>query len=157
MQGCAGSVSCAARCGGADVFLSILDAQDRAFEALRVVDQGAAGCREDAAGGGVDCRRHDFVAFRAKDASRPDESTIVVVNAAEVGVDNDMVVFRIEASHFLWKMVRRLAGTLWQRSGWARVSVEQFAELIEGRKTAAMDIAAWTAPGSGLFLESVRY
>jgi hypothetical protein len=29
--------------------------------------------------------------------------------------------------------------------------------LIAGRKTAEMDIAAWTAPGSGLFLESVRY
>jgi tRNA pseudouridine38-40 synthase len=100
--------------------------------------------------------RHDFAAFRAKDPSRPDESTVVVVNAAEVGVDEDMIVFRIEASHFLWKMVRRLAGTL-AKVGLGELSVEQFAGLLEGHKTAGMDIAAWTAPGSGLFLESVRY
>jgi len=100
--------------------------------------------------------RHDFVQFRAKDPSRPEESTVVVVDAAEVGVDGDMVVFRIEASHFLWKMVRRLAGTL-AKVGSGEVSVEQFAALIEGRKPAGMDIAAWTAPGSGLFLESVQY
>ena len=56
--------------------------------------------------------RHDFAAFRAPDPSKPGESTIVVVDAAEVGVDGPMIVFRIEASHFLWKMVRRLAGTL---------------------------------------------
>jgi tRNA pseudouridine38-40 synthase len=100
--------------------------------------------------------RHDFVQFRAKDPSRPDESTVVVVNAAEVGVDGDMVVFRIEASHFLWKMVRRLAGTL-AKVGLGEISVEQFAALIEGHKVAGMEIAAWTAPGSGLFLESVQY
>ena len=81
---------------------------------------------------------------------------MVVVNTAEVGVDGDMVVFRIEASHFLWKMVRRLAGTL-AKVGLGEVSVEQFAALIDGRKPRAMDIAAWTAPGSGLFLESVQY
>ncbi len=100
--------------------------------------------------------RHDFIQFRAKDPSRPEESTVVVVNAAEVGVDGEMVVFRIEASHFLWKMVRRLAGTL-AKVGLGEVSVEQFAALIEGRKPTGMDIAAWTAPGSGLFLESVQY
>jgi tRNA pseudouridine38-40 synthase len=100
--------------------------------------------------------RHDFTAFRAKDPSRPEESTVVVVNAAEVGVDGDMIVFRIEASHFLWKMVRRLAGTL-AKVGLSEISVEQFQGLIEGRKSAGIDIAAWTAPGSGLFLESVRY
>ena len=100
--------------------------------------------------------RHDFVQFRAKDPSRPEESTVVVVNAAEVGVDEDMVVFRIEASHFLWKMVRRLAGTL-AKVGLGEVTVEQFAALIEGQKPAGTDIATWTAPGSGLFLESVQY
>ncbi len=100
--------------------------------------------------------RHDFVAFRAKDPSRPDESTIVVVESAEVGVDDNLVVFRIEASHFLWKMVRRLAGTL-AKVGLGEVSVEQFRSLIEGRKDPKFDVAACTAPSSGLFLESVRY
>ena len=100
--------------------------------------------------------RHDFIAFRAKDPSRPDESTIVVVEAAEVAIDDNLVVFRIEASHFLWKMVRRLAGVL-AKVGLGEVTVEQFEELLGGRKSAGMDVAAWTAPASGLFLESVKY
>jgi tRNA pseudouridine38-40 synthase len=100
--------------------------------------------------------RHDFAAFRAAYPSRPDESTIVVVDAAEVAVDENLIVFRIEASHFLWKMVRRLTGAL-AKVGLGEVSVAQFRELLEGRKNPKLDIPAWTAPGSGLFLESVRY
>ena len=100
--------------------------------------------------------RHDFVCFRAADPSRPGESTEVVVDAAEVDVDEHLVVFRIEASHFLWKMVRRLTGTL-VKVGLGHVSVEQFGSLLSGRKDPRLDVASWTAPASGLFLESVRY
>jgi tRNA pseudouridine38-40 synthase len=100
--------------------------------------------------------RHNFVCFRAADPSRPGESTTVVVTSAEVGVDDNLIVFRIEASHFVWKMVRRLVGTL-VKVGLGEVSVEQFAGLLTGRKNPQLDIAAWTAPASGLFLETVRY
>lgn len=100
--------------------------------------------------------RHDFAAFRAPDPSKPGESTIVVVESAEVSVDENLIVFRIEASHFLWKMVRRLAGTL-VKVGLGKVSVEEFRELLSGKKNPKLDIAAWTAPASGLFLEGVRY
>ncbi len=100
--------------------------------------------------------RHNFVAFRAADPSRPGESTTVVVEAAEVGRDDHLIVFRIEASHFLWKMVRRLAGAL-VKVGLGEVTVEQFRGLLAGRKNPELDVAAWTAPASGLFLESVRY
>ena len=100
--------------------------------------------------------RHDFVAFRAADASKPDESTVVVVESAEISVDDNLIVFRIEASHFIWKMVRRLTGTL-VKVGRGEVSVEQFRELLSGKKNPKLDIAAWTAPASGLFLEGVRY
>jgi tRNA pseudouridine38-40 synthase len=100
--------------------------------------------------------RHDFTAFRAADPSKPHESAIVVVDAAAVEVDENLVVFRIEASHFLWKMVRRLAGTL-VKAGLGQVSVEEFRGLLSGRKNPKLDIAAWTAPASGLFLEAVRY
>ncbi|HTM14763.1 MAG TPA: tRNA pseudouridine(38-40) synthase TruA [Bryobacteraceae bacterium] len=100
--------------------------------------------------------RHNFVCFRAADPSRPGESTTVVVTSAEVGVDDNLIVFRIEASHFVWKMVRRLVGTL-VKVGLGEVSVEQFAGLLTGRKNPQFDIAAWTAPASGLFLEAVRY
>jgi len=100
--------------------------------------------------------RHDFVCFRAADPSRPGESTTVVVDAAEVGVDDNLIVFRIEGSHFLWKMVRRLTGTI-VKVGLGEVTVEQFETLLTGRKSPALDVAGWTAPASGLFLESVRY
>jgi tRNA pseudouridine38-40 synthase len=100
--------------------------------------------------------RHDFACFRAADPSRPDESTIVVVHSAEVAVDEHLIVFRIEASHYLWKMVRRLAGTL-VKVGLEEVSVQQFGDLLLGRKNPKLDVAAWTAPASGLFLEGVQY
>jgi tRNA pseudouridine38-40 synthase len=100
--------------------------------------------------------RHDFVAFRAADPSKPDESTVVVVESAEISVDDNLIVFRIEASHFIWKMVRRLTGTL-VKVGRGEVTVEQFRELLSGKKNPKLDIAAWTAPASGLFLEGVRY
>ncbi len=100
--------------------------------------------------------RHNFVCFRAADPSRPGESTTVEVTSAEVGRDEDMVVFRIEASHFVWKMVRRLTGTL-VKVGLGEVSVEEFDGLLGGRKNPKLDVAAWTAPASGLFLEVVRY
>ncbi len=100
--------------------------------------------------------RHDFVAFRARDAARPDESTIVVVERAELERDDDMILFRIEASHFLWRMVRRLTGAL-VKVGRGEISLEDFRSLLEGRTEARLDVAAWTAPASGLFLESVSY
>jgi tRNA pseudouridine38-40 synthase len=90
------------------------------------------------------------------DPSKPNDSNIVVVDSAEVSTDDNLVVFRIEASHFLWKMVRRLTGTL-VKVGFGEVSVEEFGALLGGRKNPKLDIAAWTAPASGLFLEGVRY
>ena len=103
--------------------------------------------------------RHDFAAFCAPDPSKPGESTIVVVDSAEIGRDDHMIVFRVEASHFLWKMVRRLAGTL-VKIGKGDVTVEQFRALLQGqarKPLPGVDIAAWTAPASGLFLEAVKY
>lgn len=100
--------------------------------------------------------RHNFVRFCAPDPSRPGEPTTVVVNSAEVGVDGNMVVFRIEASHFLWKMVRRLAGAL-VKVGLGEITLDQFRGLMAGKKDPKLDIASWTAPSAGLFLEAVKY
>lgn len=99
--------------------------------------------------------RHDFVRFCAKDPSKPGESTVVVVNSASAERQDDLILFHVEASHFLWRMVRRLAGCL-VKVGLGELTVEQFAELIEGRGK-QHDVASWTAPASGLFLEKVNY
>lgn len=100
--------------------------------------------------------RHDFICFRAADPSRPDESTIVVVDAASVEASGSLILFRIEASHFLWRMVRRLAGAL-VKVGKGELMIEEFSSLVEARCDPKLDVAAWTAPASGLLLEAVRY
>ena len=100
--------------------------------------------------------RHDFVCFRAEDPSRPEESTIVVVDNAEIETEEDIITFRIEASHFLWRMVRRIAGVL-VKIGVGEITENDFRKLFDGQSDPKLDVAAWTAPASGLFLEHVRY
>jgi tRNA pseudouridine38-40 synthase len=100
--------------------------------------------------------RHDFICFRASDAARPDESTLVVVERVDIEAEDDMVQIRIEASHFLWRMVRRVIGVL-VRVGKGDVDFADFEQLLDGRGDPRLDVAAWTAPASGLFLEEVRY
>jgi tRNA pseudouridine38-40 synthase len=100
--------------------------------------------------------RHDFVCFRAPDPSRPTESTIVVVDSATVEDEGDMILFRIQASHFLWRMVRRIAGVL-VKVGKRDLTVEEFHTLLDAKCDPKHDVAAWTAPAAGLFLERVVY
>ena len=100
--------------------------------------------------------RHDFACFRAPDPSKPKESTIVVVESAALERQDDLIVFRIEASHFLWRMVRRVVGVL-VKLGKHEITFEDFEQLLEGRCDPRLDVAAWTAPASGLFLDSIRY
>jgi tRNA U38,U39,U40 pseudouridine synthase TruA len=53
-------------------------------------------------------------------------------------------------------MVRRIVGVL-VKVGAGEVSHKDFVDLLEGKCKATLDVAAWTAPASGLFLESVKY
>jgi len=99
--------------------------------------------------------RHDFARFAQKDPSKPGESTIVVVDQCEVFTDDFLILFRIDASHFLWRMVRRLVGVT-VKAGLGELAPEDVDELLRGRGN-DLDVAAWTAPAAGLFLETVRY
>jgi len=100
--------------------------------------------------------RHNFSAFRAQDKSRPDESPIVVVEDAGIETEGDLIVFRITASHFVWRMVRRVVGAL-VKLGLGEITSDDFARLLEGKTDSKLDVAAWTAPASGLFLDRVIY
>jgi tRNA pseudouridine38-40 synthase len=80
-------------------------------------------------------------------------STTVLVERLEIVEDGDLVLVGIEGSHFLWKMVRRLAGVLVE-IGRGRLDVESARRLVEDEGATA---AAFTAPPSGLFLERVYY
>ena len=98
--------------------------------------------------------RHDFGSF-CENAEGHD-STLVAVAFARVETPPeapDLILFRIGASHFLWKMVRRLAGTLLE-AGRSRLGHADVRALLEARSDAP---AKWTVPPSGLFLESVTY
>lgn len=99
--------------------------------------------------------RHDFAAF----CEKPDEqtSTLVVIEGCEVAREGDLVLIRIVASHFLWKMVRRLVGTLVE-VGAGEIGPRDLERVLAGGGTGtAARPAEWTAPPSGLFLERVIY
>jgi tRNA pseudouridine38-40 synthase len=101
---------------------------------------------------GVFVGRHDFSAFAQR--GEPGASTAVVVDESRVERRGDLLLFRVAASHFLWKMVRRLAGSLVAvgRGDLDESDLERLLEAAEGDSAASL-----TAPPSGLFLEQVLY
>jgi tRNA U38,U39,U40 pseudouridine synthase TruA len=53
-------------------------------------------------------------------------------------------------------MVRRIVGVL-VKIGTGEMTENEFHKLLDGRTSSKLDVAAWTAPPSGLFLEEIRY
>lgn len=100
--------------------------------------------------------RHDFVLFCEKPAEQT--STLVVVESVEVARVEGLILMRLRASHFLWKMVRRIVGTLVE-IGAGSLDADDLAALLAGEPLSrgAGAPAEWTAPPSGLFLERVVY
>ena len=95
--------------------------------------------------------RHDFGAFADKRLSQ-DDSRIVVVDRCEAARAGDLIVVRITASHYLWKMVRKIVSVLVD-VGRGNASAEQITAMLkEGGPQYAP-----TAPPSGLFLEAIVY
>jgi tRNA pseudouridine38-40 synthase len=92
--------------------------------------------------------RHDFSNYR--DKREEPSSTLVEVTCCEVCTNGNLIVFRIGASHFLWKMVRRIVGVIVE-VGRGDLALRRLDSLTPA------EIARWTAPPSGLFLEYVRY
>jgi tRNA pseudouridine38-40 synthase len=95
--------------------------------------------------------RHDFASFCENPEGH--ESTAVVVEKSDLLDREHEIHYRVEASHFLWKMVRRLVGTLVE-IGRGNLTDAEVERLLAERSSAP---AKWTAPPSGLFLENVRY
>jgi len=99
------------------------------------------------------CGLHDFSAFSQADPSKPDESTKVKVEAVDVYEDGPNIFIRIQGSHFLWKMVRRIVGVLVE-VGRGTLSVGDVAKIMQA---SGASVAEFTAPPSGLSLEKVTY
>ena len=84
------------------------------------------------------------------------QAVVVEGQLPVVEAEEDTVVFRIRASHFLWRMVRRIVGVL-VKLGKGEIRFEDWEKLLDGRCDPKLDVAAWTAPAAGLFLEAVEY
>lgn len=96
--------------------------------------------------------KHDFVSFCELDEEKK-QSTVVAVEHADVFIDGDLICFRVGASHFLWKMVRRIVGVL-AEVGRGRLGPRDVERLLNYQSNAP---APLTAPPSGLYLEKVMY
>lgn len=93
----------------------------------------------------------DFRSFSAEDPE--EKSTKVLIEGIQIRESGDLILIRIEGSHFLWKMVRRIVGVLVE-CGRGNLSPEK----IEGFfKESSEEPARLAAPAAGLFLERVYY
>src|SRR5687767_7238907 len=93
--------------------------------------------------------RHDFSAFTDK-RLKEEESRIVVVERCELARAGELILLRIAASHFLWKMVRKITSFLVEVG---RGNESDITRLLNAKGE------PWspTAPPSGLFLEAIVY
>jgi tRNA pseudouridine38-40 synthase len=97
--------------------------------------------------------KHDFAAFAAGDKDSEATSTRVLLERFDLVEEGDLLLFVVEGSHFLWRMVRRLVGVL-AAVGKQDMSREQALALLQAPSPLP---ATLTAPASGLFLERVFY
>jgi tRNA pseudouridine38-40 synthase len=87
-------------------------------------------------------------------AGKPEEtSTSVLIERVQIREAGALILIRIEGSHFLWKMVRRIVGVLVE-AGRGRISIDDVARYLKSRSAEPARLAA---PSSGLFLERVYY
>jgi len=94
---------------------------------------------------------HDFSTFAAAgDASR---SKVRLVRSACFHPQGSMLVFRVSASSFVWKMVRSMVGTILEYEH-NRLPPAALAEALAARDRSR---AGSSAPAYGLFLERVAY
>jgi tRNA pseudouridine38-40 synthase len=94
---------------------------------------------------------HDFQSFGSSEDM--DASTKVQVISVSVYKKEASVLIHIVGSHFLWKMVRRMAGVLIE-CGRGRMKPEDVKQLLKTRSDVP---AKLTVPPSGLFLERIYY
>jgi tRNA pseudouridine38-40 synthase len=95
--------------------------------------------------------RHDFASFSER--PREQESTLVQLDEVTILQEGNLILIRLGASHFLWKMARRLIGTM-VKVGWGDLSIPEVKKYLSSSR---LGTGEWTAPASGLFLEKVIY
>lgn len=96
----------------------------------------------------------DFASFTDDDPGQ--KSTTVLVDRIEIAEAGALILIRVQGSHFLWKMVRRLVGVL-AAVGRREIRPVDAAALLGNADATGTSPAALTAPAAGLFLERVYY
>ncbi len=94
---------------------------------------------------------HDFSAFRAKDCQA--KSPVKTMRHIQVKRWGNIVMLELEASAFLYHMVRNIVGVLLP-IGEGHKPVEWMTEVLQTRDRKQAGI---TAPGEGLYFVGVRY
>ncbi len=114
------------------------------LEAMRTAARAFVGMRDFRSFTAVDAR---------EDAGEAPPSTLVLVDQIEIIEEGNLLLVRIQGSHFLWKMVRRMVGVL-VAIGRGELPADAVQTFLAEGSTAP---ARLTAPGFGLFLERVFY
>lgn len=84
----------------------------------------------------------------------PDEkSTLVKLQACDVYEYGETLIIHVVGSHFLWKQVRRMVGIL-AEIGRGKMNKNAVDDVFSGK---IKNVAQYTAPPSGLYLERVYY
>ncbi len=94
---------------------------------------------------------HDFSSFAEED--KEEKSKKVLIENISLKENEDIILLRIQGSHFIWKMVRRITGVLVE-VGRNKKSVRDVEFYLNNFSA---EPAKYTAPPSGLFLEKVFY
>ena len=95
--------------------------------------------------------KHDFSPFSVRGSSR--KSGQCVVKDFKIRKVKNSYILQIEADYFLYRMVRRIVGSLVE-VGRGKIKPEYIRELLHGE---ASTLRARTAPPHGLFLVKVKY
>ncbi len=95
----------------------------------------------------------NFESFTADDPE--EKSTMVLVDRVEIAESGALVLLRIQGSHFLWKMVRRMVGVI-AAVGRGELTASAAEALLHDTSQGPVP-AAMAAPAAGLFLEAVIY
>ncbi len=97
--------------------------------------------------------RHDFSSFTINTGDNREESPVKDLRVLDIQRQGEKVFLRAEAGGFLYRMVRSLAGCLFD-VGIGKLSPEQVGELLQERVRTNL---VQTAPAVGLFLDTVWY
>ncbi|MFH1215781.1 MAG: tRNA pseudouridine(38-40) synthase TruA [Pseudomonadota bacterium] len=94
---------------------------------------------------------HDFASFTDRKVLK-NKSPLVLVEKIQVAQQDEVILIRIVGSHFLWKMVRRMAGVL-VAAGLHNLDHEDVRRFL----LEPVNLAQYTAPSQGLFFERCFY